>query len=114
MARGRRAADGGEDASDALRLIQSYVERNDLTAKRLGCYSGTSEASAWRALNTTPARWTDSFRKIHKFVEQQSVTTIPVAPASLMKAVVEASQGKRRATATLLRAIADMLDEGVI
>ena len=114
MPRGRRPAGGGADASEALRLIQAYQAANNLSAKRLGYYSGTSEASVWRALNNSPARWTASFTKIHEFVEQQSLANGPVAPALLMTAVAEASQGRRQATAKLLRAIADMLDEGVI
>lgn len=114
MSRGRRPAGGGEDASEALRLIRDYIAANNLTAKSMGYYSGTSEASVWRALNTSPPRWTDSFTKIHEFVVRQSSTAGPTAPAQLMKAVAEASKGRKRATSALLRAIADMLDEGVI
>lgn len=114
MSRGRPPAEGGADAAAALQMVQEYVSENKLSAKSLGYYSGTSEASAWRALNTTPARWTETFTKIHKFVMQQSLTPGPEAPASLMKAVTAASQGKRKSTAALLRAIADMLDEGAI
>jgi len=114
MARGRRPAIGGEDASGALREILAYVEQNNLTAKRLGYYAGTSEASAWRALSTSSPRWTDSFKKIHEFVKLQAHEPNPGIPAALVKAVADASQGRRKTTATLLRAIADMLDEGVI
>ncbi len=38
----------------------------------------------------------------------------PDLPVALIKAVADASKGRRKTTATLLRAIADMLDEGVI
>jgi len=114
MSRGRRPAGGGEDASEALRRIQAFIAANNLTSKSMGYYSGTSEASVWRALNTSPPRWTNSFTKIHEFVAKQSLANGPAAPALLMKAVAEASRGRRQATSALLRAIADMLDEGVI
>lgn len=38
----------------------------------------------------------------------------PDLPVALMKAVADASKGPRTTTANLLRAIAEMLDEGVV
>jgi hypothetical protein len=97
----------------ALRDIRRCVAENNFTIADLAHHSNTSEASAWRALNTEPPRWTKSFIKIQEFVKEQSANS-PSIPPGLVAAVNEASKGKRNATARLLRALADMLEEGVI
>lgn len=112
MSRGRPPAVEDEHAVQALHDIRRCVAENKLTVAELAYHASISQASAWRGLNTEPPRWTASFKKIHKFVsEQQAIAGN--APAGLLSAVSDAAKGKRQATARLLRAIADMLDERV-
>ena len=109
MGRGRPKAIADAAATAAHASIRQFVKENRLSAADLALYAGTSDASAWRVLHSVPARWTDSFVKIHEFIKCQQ-TTAPVMPHAIEIAVDDVVRGRRHATATLLRAIADMLE----
>lgn len=109
MGRGRPKAIADAAAAAAHACIRKFVEQHGLSVADLALYAGTSDASAWRALNSEPARWTDSFVKIHEFVKSQPAMP-PSTPPAIEIAVDDVLRGRRHATATLLRAIADMLE----
>jgi len=115
MGRGRKRAISDEAAVSALADIKAYMRVHHLSANQLALAAGASPGAVLGAIAEEPPRWTPVFIKLNNFVNSKNEAPSELDPRPLTEQVrklqgVDMAPASARATAVLLRAVADLLD----
>ena len=110
MARGRTPSYSDENAVAAVADVEAFLREKGLTPTGLARQQNISASAVLRALQADPPSWTPTLKKLDIFVKSQRP---PFAHGSgTLQDQLRALQGagSARATAAVLRAVADLLD----
>lgn len=105
--RGRPPAKSDASAISALNEIKKFIEINDINPSQLAHLVGVAPGTVIRVLRRDPPAWTDGFKKIVNYVKEYKIEDAGLIE---LTRTLQGNKDVAHATATLLRAVATLLE----
>ena len=114
MPRGRTPSNSDENAIMAVAEVRAFLQEMALSPTALAAQLNVSASAVLRALSSNPPAWTPTLKKLNNFINSRRPATHAGANVLELQLRGLRGAGSARATAAVLRAVADLLDQEAV